>query len=50
MLKVPVEVIPKAKNFVIIQKHTPTNRFGDWIKENWPTVLSGVQTIVGMGK
>ncbi|PAV58060.1 hypothetical protein WR25_24619 [Diploscapter pachys] len=47
--QVPVEILPKVKNFSIVQKHTPTRRVEVWIKENWSTVLGAIQQITGSG-
>uniref|UniRef100_A0A914C4P2 Uncharacterized protein n=1 Tax=Acrobeloides nanus TaxID=290746 RepID=A0A914C4P2_9BILA len=45
--QVPIEILPKVKNFSIIQRHTPTNRFGPWLEKNWPTVIGVIQSVAG---
>uniref|UniRef100_A0A914RDP6 Uncharacterized protein n=1 Tax=Panagrolaimus davidi TaxID=227884 RepID=A0A914RDP6_9BILA len=48
--QVPIELVPKIKKFAIIQRHTPKNRFGDFLKEHWTEVLSAAKIIAGLGK
>uniref|UniRef100_A0A914QW84 Uncharacterized protein n=1 Tax=Panagrolaimus davidi TaxID=227884 RepID=A0A914QW84_9BILA len=48
--QIPVELVPKIKKFSIIQKHTPKNRFGDFLKENWSKILGAAQMLAGAGK
>uniref|UniRef100_A0A914CV34 Uncharacterized protein n=1 Tax=Acrobeloides nanus TaxID=290746 RepID=A0A914CV34_9BILA len=45
--QVPVEILPKVKNFSIVQKPTPQDTIEPWLRENWPTVISLIQSAVG---
>uniref|UniRef100_A0A914ZBD4 Uncharacterized protein n=1 Tax=Panagrolaimus superbus TaxID=310955 RepID=A0A914ZBD4_9BILA len=50
--QVPKEILPKVKNFSIVQKHTPTDRVLKWIQnpKNMGTVMSIIQGISTSGK
>uniref|UniRef100_A0AC34GWY5 Uncharacterized protein n=1 Tax=Panagrolaimus sp. ES5 TaxID=591445 RepID=A0AC34GWY5_9BILA len=48
--QVPQELVPKIKKISVIQRHTPKNRFGDFLKENWQSVLGAAKLISGVGK
>ena len=48
--QVPLQLIPQAKRFSIVHQHTPKDRFGDFLKDNWQTILGVGQTIGLIGK